>query len=159
MSAVLKPQWRTEPLQLDEIDEVVAIEKKIYDFPWTAGNFRDSLRAGYSCWSYRSPESELVGYGVLMFGVDEAHLLNLSIAAAHQRRGHGSRLLEHFISVSRAQEAKLLFLEVRPSNPGARALYERYNFKHVGTRRGYYPSFRGREDALVFSLSLSSSAA
>ncbi|HKO88007.1 MAG TPA: ribosomal protein S18-alanine N-acetyltransferase [Burkholderiales bacterium] len=154
MSAVLKPQWRFEPLQLDEIDEVVAIEKKIYDFPWTAGNFRDSLRAGYSCWSYRSPDNELVGYGVLMFAVDEAHLLNLSIAEPHQRKGHGSRLLEHFVRVAKQQQAKLLFLEVRPSNPGARALYASFDFQHVGTRRGYYPSFRGREDALVLSLSL-----
>ena len=157
MSAVLKPQWRIEPLQLDEIDEVVAIEKTIYDFPWTAGNFRDSLRAGYSCWCYRSPENELVGYGVLMFGVDEAHLLNLSVAGQHQRMGHGSRLLEHFIRVSRNHAAKLMFLEVRPSNAGARALYARRHFKHVGTRRGYYPSFRGREDALVLSLSLNAS--
>lgn len=154
MSAVLKPQWRIDPLTPEDIDEVAAIEKAIYDFPWTAGNFRDSLRAAYSCWAYRSPNQELVGYGVLMQGVEEAHLLNLSIAEEHQRVGHGSRLLEHFIRMARDQKARVLFLEVRPSNVSGRALYARYNFKQVGTRRGYYPSFRGREDALVLSLDL-----
>lgn len=154
MSAVLKPQWRIDPMVHADIDEIVVIEKTIYDFPWTAGNFRDSLRAGYSCWSYRSPDNELVGYGVLMQGVEEAHLLNLSVAEEHQRQGHGSRLLEHFMRVARDQKARVFFLEVRPTNTSGRALYKRYNFRQIGTRRGYYPSFRGREDALVLSLNL-----
>lgn len=154
MSAVLKPQWRIEPLMMDDIDEIVVIEKSVYDFPWTAGNFRDSLKAGYSCWVYRNPSDELVGYGVLMFGVDEAHLLNLSVAKSFQRMGHGAHLLEHFLRVAQNHQAKLLFLEVRPTNLAGRALYARYEFQHVGTRKAYYPSFHGREDALVLSRSL-----
>lgn len=154
MSAVLKPQWRVETFKEEDLDDIIAIEKTIYEFPWTAGNFRDSLRAGYSCRAYRNPENELVGYGVLMHGVDEAHLLNLSIALPYQRAGHGGRLLEHFIDVARRAKATLVFLEVRPSNLAARALYARHKFKLVGTRRGYYPAAYGREDALVLSLSL-----
>jgi [ribosomal protein S18]-alanine N-acetyltransferase len=156
MSAVLKAQWRIEALRMDDIDEIVVIEKSVYDFPWTAGNFRDSVKAEYSCWTYRNPSDELVGYGVLMFGVDEAHLLNLSIGKEFQRRGHGAHLLEHFVRVAQGHEAKLMFLEVRPTNLAGRRLYERYGFKHVGTRKAYYPSFSGREDALVLSRSLRS---
>ena len=154
MSAVLKPQWQFEPFKEEDLGELIAIEKTVYEFPWTVGNFRDSLRAGYACWAYRNPEEELIGYGVLMHGVDEAHLLNLSIAQPYQRAGHGSRLLEHFVAVAHKAKAKLIFLEVRPSNLAARALYARHNFKLVGTRRGYYPAASGREDALVLSLSL-----
>jgi [ribosomal protein S18]-alanine N-acetyltransferase len=153
MSAVLRPEPWIEPLAARDLDAVVAIEETIYDFPWTSGNFRDSLSAGYSCWGCHAAEG-LVGYAVMMLGANEAHLLNLSIAAPVQRRGYGGRLLEHLLGVARGYQARVIFLEVRPSNPAARRLYLRYGFAQVGVRKGYYPARDGREDALLLSLVL-----
>ncbi|HLU77159.1 MAG TPA: ribosomal protein S18-alanine N-acetyltransferase [Burkholderiales bacterium] len=154
MSAVLAPRPRFEIMRPADLDEVVTIERSVYEFPWTPGNFRDSIRAGYDCRVYRSEHGTLIGYGVLMAGVDEAHLLNISVAAACQRHGYGSQLLEHFIDLTRARRLESIYLEVRPSNHVARRLYQRRGFRQVGLRRGYYPAVDGREDALVLKLAV-----
>jgi len=153
MSAVLKPGPSFEPMSEAELRPVLEIEEAIYEFPWTLGNFRDSLRAGYSCWVYREGD-ELVGYAVLMLGAGEAHLLNLSVAAHAQKRGHGRSLLGNVVGAARSHGAKMLFLEVRPSNQAGQRLYAGYGFRQIGVRRGYYPARRGREDALVLALNL-----
>jgi len=153
MSAVLKPQPRFRPLAESDLAAVMTIERDLYEFPWSPGNFRDSLAAGYSCWAMLS-ERRLIGYAVLMLGAGEAHLLNLSIARAEQRRGHGTRLLHHVLGVARRYGVARLLLEVRPSNAEARALYARNGFAELGVRRGYYPARHGREDALVLSVAL-----
>jgi len=153
MSAVLKPLIELRPMIEADLAAVIAIENAIYAFPWTLGNFRDSLAAGYQCWVYVG-ECGLVGYAVMMYVVDEAHLLNISIASSRQRQGHGSALLRSVCELAREHGARLLFLEVRPSNTGARRLYARHGFKHIGLRREYYPAPTGREDALVLGLPL-----
>jgi [ribosomal protein S18]-alanine N-acetyltransferase len=153
MSAVLRPVSSFEPMTEADLRPVLEIERKIYAFPWTLGNFRDSLRAGYGAWVYRYGE-ELIGYAVFMLAAGEAHLLNLSVAAHAQSRGHGRRLLGHVVGAARERGARVLFLEVRPSNDAGQRLYLGYGFKQVGVRRGYYPAQRGREDALVLSLPL-----
>jgi len=131
----------------------MAIERGIYTHPWTRGNFADSLRAGYECRVLRRG-AELLGYFVLMVAAGEAHLLNLSMSPPHQRHGHGSMLLREAAGIARKLGARSLFLEVRPSNRGAQALYTRFGFRKVGVRRGYYPAPTGREDALVLTLPL-----
>jgi ribosomal-protein-alanine N-acetyltransferase len=153
MSAVLKDEPRLAPMRESDLAEVMAIENAIYSHPWTRGNFADSLRASYQCWTWRAG-SELVGYFILMVAAGEAHLLNLSVSAAHQRRGHGSALLREAMSLARRRQAESLFLEVRPSNGGAKALYGRFGFRQVAVRPGYYPAHGGREDALVLTLVL-----
>jgi len=153
MSAVLRPDLRFEPMTEADLRRVLEIEKNIYAFPWTLGNFRDSIRAGYACWVYREGR-HLIGYAVLVIAADEAHLLNLSVAAHAQNRGHGRRLLGNVIEITRARGARVLFLEVRPSNEAGQRLYAGQGFKQVGVRRAYYPAHRGREDALVLSLDL-----
>jgi ribosomal-protein-alanine N-acetyltransferase len=153
MSAVLKEPPRLEAMRPPDLDEVMAIESAIYSHPWTRGNFADSLRAGYDCRTWRL-EGELIGYFVLTAAAGEAHLLNLSIAARHQRSGHGRALLREAAELARHRGAASLFLEVRPSNLAAQALYTRFGFRRVGVRRGYYPARSGREDALVLSLQL-----
>ena len=136
-----------------DLRQVLEIEGTLYEFPWTPGNFRDSLRAGYCCRVVRDGR-RLIGYAVLMLAAGEAHLLNLSVAAPAQRRGHGRSLLEHVVGIAREHEAKVLFLEVRPTNEVGQRLYAGYGFKQVGVRRGYYPAHRGREDAIVLALDL-----
>ena len=153
MSAVLKPKFELRPMSEADLPAVMVIETRIYAFPWTQGNFRDSLAAGYDCWSYLR-DGELIGYAVLMRAADEAHLLNLSIAANCQKQGYGSLLLQGVCELARGNGARLLFLEVRPSNAAALRLYERHGFQRVGLRREYYPAPAGREDALILSLPL-----
>jgi [ribosomal protein S18]-alanine N-acetyltransferase len=153
MSALPRPEPRIRPLAERDLDPVVAIEREIYEFPWSLGNFRDSLAAGYSCWACHGADG-LVGYAVMMIGAGEAHLLNLSVAAACQRRGYGRQLLEHLMGVARSYGARVLFLEVRPSNAAGRALYAAYGFEQVGIRREYYPARGGREDALLLNYQL-----
>ena len=153
MSAVLKDVPELDLMRDEDLPEVLAVENAIYTHPWTQGNFADSLRAGYDCRTWRIG-AELVGYFVLMAAAGEAHLLNLSVAAAHQRRGHGSELLRQAASLARLRGAKNIFLEVRPSNRGAQALYTRFGFRKVAVRRGYYPADSGREDALVLTRAL-----
>jgi len=153
MSAVLKEAPQLEVMREADLAEVIAIENAIYTHPWTQGNFADSLRARYECRIWRL-DGELIGYFVLMAAAGEAHLLNLSIAPAHQRRGHGSALLREAAAIARGHGAAAMFLEVRPSNRSAQGLYTRFGFRKVAVRRGYYPAHSGREDALVLSLPL-----
>ena len=153
MSAVLKDPPRLAAMRDEDLDEVVAIENAIYSHPWTRGNFTDSLRAGYDCRTWRR-DGELVGYFILMAAAGEAHLLNLSISARHHRNGHGRTLLREAIELARRRGARSLFLEVRPSNLAAQALYTRFGFRRIAVRRGYYPAQAGREDALVLTLPL-----
>lgn len=153
MSAVLKDVPALERMREEDLPEVMAIEEAIYTHPWTPANFADSLRAGYECRTWRV-NGELVGYFILMAAAGEAHLLNLSIAEPHQRRGHGAALLGEAARLARKVGAKNVFLEVRPSNRAAQKLYTRFGFRKVAVRRGYYPAHAGREDALVLTLVL-----
>ncbi|HEV7478270.1 MAG TPA: ribosomal protein S18-alanine N-acetyltransferase [Burkholderiales bacterium] len=153
MSAVLKTVAALAAMREADLAEVMSIEEAIYSHPWTRGNFADSLVAGYECRTWRV-DAELVGYFILMVAAGEAHLLNLSIAPAWQRKGHGSALLREATGIARARGARGIFLEVRPSNSGAQALYTRFGFHKVAVRRGYYPALFGREDALVLTLAL-----
>ena len=154
MSAVLKPGAPLlAPMREQDLVEVMLIEEAIYSHPWTRGNFGDSLVAGYECRTWRV-DAQLVGYFVLMVAAGEAHLLNLSIAPDWQRQGHGSALLREAIGIATARGARSIFLEVRPTNAGAQALYTRFGFRRIAVRRGYYPAQSGREDALVLTLPL-----
>jgi [ribosomal protein S18]-alanine N-acetyltransferase len=157
MNALITPQpWplqRRDMLAADLL-RVVNVEIRAYSHPWSRGNFIDSLAAGYIAELLESRDAGLVGYFVAMPGVDELHLLNITVAPDWQGRGHGTALLD--VVQARALERGLgtLWLEVRESNHRARALYRRRGFAEVGLRRGYYPAAGGREDAVVMSLPL-----
>lgn len=153
MNAVLAPQVEMMPMNLRDLDEVLVIENDVYPFPWTRGNFSDSLLAGYSAWVCRVG-GELVGYAVVMIAVDEGHLLNLSVDRRRQGLGFGARLLRHAMGVARVQGACRLLLEVRPSNARALELYRHFGFARIGVRKNYYPAADGREDALVLTHTL-----
>jgi ribosomal-protein-alanine N-acetyltransferase len=153
MNAVLAPGLEFVPMRAEDVDAVVAAEQRILEFPWTRGNFADSLAAGYSAWIMREAGA-MVGYGVVMMAVDEAHLLNISILPEQQRCGRGRRLLDHFRAAARQQGARRMLLEVRRSNVRARAFYDRVGFVPIGERRDYYAAHAGREDAIVMAIDL-----
>lgn len=155
MSAVLaQPGLSFAAMTPEHLEQVLAIEAAAYPHPWTRGNFEDSLRAGYEA-RLLLDDGAIVGYFVAMKGVDEVHLLNITVAPASQRRGLAHLLLEALALWARQQGAQWLWLEVRVSNERAQQVYQRYGFQRVGQRKGYYPASHGvREDAIVMSLQL-----
>ncbi len=147
---------RVRPMTVRDLDEVTAIEQQAYAFPWTRGNFIDSLSSGHPAWTLRAePGGALLAYYVAMEGVEEMHLLNITVAPAEQGRGHARTLLAHLADQARALQALQLWLEVRQSNDRALQLYLRNGFEAVGRRKGYYPALQGREDAIVMRRPLS----
>ena len=148
MSAQLATVFGYRRMGKPDLEAVMAIENAVYTHPWTRGNFVDSLGAGYHCWVMEGAGA-IAGYCVVAIAANEAHLLNLSIAAGWQRRGLGSAILQFALKLGQEHAVRRIFLEVRASNAPARALYARAGFREIGTRRDYYPSFGGREDAQV----------
>jgi ribosomal-protein-alanine N-acetyltransferase len=136
-----------------DLDEVVHVEYAIYPFPWTRGNFMDSIQSGYETWIVRDGSGTLAGYFLMMPAVDEAHLLNITVSAEFQRQGIGRLLLDKVIELARAKGLRSILLEVRPSNTHALAVYRHCGFAEIGLRRNYYPAPAGkREDAIVMRL-------
>lgn len=131
-----------------DLVQVLAIERRAYDYPWSAGIFKDCLRAGYTC-RVLEQDTRLLGYGVMTAAVEEAHVLNVCVDPPYQGRGYGGVLVEHLLTLAGRMKAHAAYLEVRPSNHAARALYARHGFVQVGVRKGYYPAGEGREDALI----------
>lgn len=155
MNAVFQPvEAEFEPLSEARVESVVAIEELAYDHPWTRGNFLDSMQAGYQA-QLLVAGKQLLGYFVAMKGVDEVHLLNLTVAPQWQGQGWGRVMLDALAQWARGQGAQWLWLEVRASNERAQLIYTRHGYRRVGERKGYYPDANGkREDAVVMSLKL-----
>jgi [ribosomal protein S18]-alanine N-acetyltransferase len=151
---VMPAPERFVPLDQGRIHDVMVLERLIYPFPWTVGNFEDALRSGYSAWTLVTEAQAIIAYSVAMLAVDEAHLLNLAVDPRCQRRGHGWKMLDWTARTMHEYGARSLLLEVRPSNADAQRLYRQYGFETIGTRRGYYPARWGREDAIVMRVAL-----
>lgn len=152
MNALLRPAApaRHRAMVAADLNAVMAIEVAAYPYPWSRGNFIDSLAAGYQAQLRFDAEGALVGYFVALPGFEETHLLNLTVAPAWQGQGHGRALLDRLAAWAHVRGDLALWLEVRQSNAGARALYARHGFVQVGLRKAYYPADRQqREDAVV----------
>ncbi len=137
----------------DDLAMVSDIERRSYDFPWSHGVFRDCLLAGYNCVTLERGD-RVIGYGILSVAAGEAHILNLCVDPLFRSIGYGGRLLDELLSRARYAEVKQIFLEVRPSNKNALALYRKRGFHRIARRPAYYQSRDGREDAEVLSLKL-----
>ena len=154
MSAVIQsPPYFLRPMSKEDLDDIMRIEDVIYDFPWTRQIFLDCLRVGYFC-HVVEVEGELAGYCIMSVGASEAHILNLCISDHHRRLGLGQKLLLHMLTMAKNKEINTVFLEVRPSNEAALALYDKLGFNQIGIRNDYYPAKVGREDAVILAKSL-----
>jgi [ribosomal protein S18]-alanine N-acetyltransferase len=136
-----------------DIPGVTAVERASYEFPWSEGIFRDCLRVGYLC-RIAECEGEVVSYGIVAMGAGEAHILNICVSATMRCRGVGRQMMNLLLERSRQAGMGEVFLEVRPSNMHAIALYQSLGFVEVGRRKAYYQAVDGREDALVLRLQL-----
>lgn len=160
MSSVMKPahdhaSLRFARMRVTDVDDVARVEQDAYPFPWTRGNFLDSLDSGYDAWVLRERDGRLAGYFLLMPVVDEMHLLNITVRPDLQGAGLGSRLLHEVRALTQAAGMSGILLEVRPSNRHALAVYQHVGFQQIGLRKSYYPAAAGsREDAIVMRLQL-----
>ncbi len=153
MSALLRPEVSYRRMRSADLVAVAELEKSLYAFPWSLGNFRDSVEAGYDCWVACHGE-RVVAYAILMVALDEAHLLNIAVAAPWQNRGIGRAFLDFMLGVARQAKCQIVYLEVRPSNLAARHLYRQAGFQQIAIRPSYYPAHGGREDALFLGITL-----
>ncbi|MBZ0071497.1 MAG: ribosomal protein S18-alanine N-acetyltransferase [Thiohalobacteraceae bacterium] len=154
MSAILRSaDSKFRPMAEADLPEIMEIERRAYPYPWTIGILRDCLRVGYTCWLYER-RGVIQAYGVMSIAAGEAHVLNLCVRPESQGSGFGRGMLTQLIALARRHGADTLLLEVRPSNPAALHLYQSLGFNEVGSRKNYYPAEQGREDALIFALSL-----
>jgi len=133
---------------------VVAIEQRAYAHPWNRTHFLDSLQSGNQAQLLMAGDV-LLGYFVAMQGVNEVHLLNITVAPQYQGQGWSRVMLDALTLWARGQSAEWLWLEVRVGNLRAMRVYEAHGYKRVGQRKEYYPSGHGqREDAVVMGLRL-----
>jgi len=158
MNAMARPpaatEVRFELLTAAQLDALMVIEQSAYSHPWTRGNFLDALAAGNQI-QLLMADAQILGYFVAMPGVEEAHLLNITVAPAFQQQGWARVMLDGLALWARGQGAQWLWLEVRASNARARQIYETHGYRRVGLRKRYYPGTGDqREDAVVMSLPL-----
>ena len=137
----------------DDVFMVSDIERRSYEFPWSHGVFRDCLLAGYQN-IVLVRDSSVVGYGVLSIAAGEAHILNICVHPDYRSHGYGEKLLDELLFRARAASVHTIFLEVRPSNERAIALYRKKGFHKVANRPAYYQADKGREDAAVLAKKL-----
>jgi len=155
MSSVLKQEkeWQKRcfsKMNVTDIEDVIAVEQNAYPFPWTRGNFLDSLESGYEAWVLRDEDGRLLGYFLMMYAIEEVHLLNITVRPDMQGQGLGRRLLDKLMGVARDSGMHAVLLEVRPSNDHALMVYRHLGFAQIGQRKNYYPAAGAkREDAIV----------
>ncbi len=140
-------------MQIDDVPEIMEIERAVYTHPWTEGIFIDCIRVGYNCWVYLEND-KIVSYGLVSVAVNEAHILNICVAQDQQGKGHGKHMLYKLMQLAEERQGNSIFLEVRESNLVAQNLYDQEGFNRIGLRKNYYPAEEGREDALVFAKEL-----
>ncbi len=139
----------------EDLSVVADIERQSYEFPWSHGVFRDCLLAGYQC-IVLARDDAVVGYGILSIAAGEAHILNICIHPDNRSMGYGEKLLDEILFRARSSSVRQIFLEVRPSNEHALALYRKKDFHKVADRPAYYQASQGREDANVLVKKLTS---
>lgn len=135
---------------------VHSIDKSVTIEPWTERLYVECIGVGYECWVIVQ-DQEVIGFGVMNYAANEAHILNIAVTPSRQREGQGERMLQHLLNLARQHGCDEIFLEVRVSNTPAIELYKKYSFVEVGMRKNYYPledGGPGKEDALTLALSL-----
>ncbi len=145
---VAPPRFALRRLELSDLDAIERIEKASYPTPWSRSMFTSELAKPSShSLAAVTPAGELVGYLILSRYVDAWHVMNVAVAPEYRRHGIASALLEQLFEITRDDARRGYTLEVRVSNVSAIRLYERFDFKPCGVRRGYYTD--NREDALI----------
>jgi len=145
-----KPELSFRRMDIGDIDDVMVVEKKVYQYPWTEGIFNDCIRVGYECW-LAEIDDDIVAHAVSSVAAGESHILNISVGPKCQGQGIGKAFIEFLVKIAKAKQATVIMLEVRPSNVAAIRCYDATGFNEIGCRKDYYPAADGREDALLYA--------
>jgi [ribosomal protein S18]-alanine N-acetyltransferase len=143
------------PLIEIDLPAVLAIEEASFPSPWSHAAFLHELNNPHSCLTVAEQDGTVIGYLCCWYVADEIQILDVAVHPEHRRKGVGERLLHHALTTGRMRDASSANLEVRRSNVAAIALYEKFGFREVAIRRGYY---RDGEDALLMVCSWLSGA-
>ena len=149
---VARPPVRVaiEPMRLEHLPSIHAIEQASFSAPWPANAYRSELETNrLASYLVARVDDDIVGYGGMWLMVDEAHITTFAIHPAWRRQHIGERLLLEFVDVAILRRAREMTLEVRLSNLPARRLYEKFGFRPVGVRPRYYSD--DHEDALIMT--------
>jgi ribosomal-protein-alanine N-acetyltransferase len=139
-----------EPMTIDDLEAVHAIERASFSVPWPDDAYRNELRTNrLASYVVARAGDEIVGFGGLWVMVDEAHITTFAVDPRWRRRGVGEWLLLGLLARAVGRNAREATLEVRLSNMPARRLYEKYGFRPVGIRPRYYSD--NGEDALIMT--------
>ena len=142
-----------EPMTVDDLPGVLAIERASFTSPWTESNFRHEITENPLAWNLVARAAgRVVAFACAYVVADELMINDLAVAAAARGRGLGRNLLRHLIEGARVRGCRRATLEVRPSNAAARALYASFDFVVVGRRPGYYADTG--EDGLLLARDL-----
>ncbi len=140
-------------MRLSDLDEVMRIEKKSYPIGWSKSVMRDCIKSDYHTIVLKK-DKQVIGFGIIMTALDEAHLLNMCIDSDFQGKGYGRKLLKYLKNICLCNHCKIFLLEVRESSLVAQSLYKSFGFKQIGLRKNYYKKPNGREHAIVMNKSL-----
>ena len=138
------------PMTFEDVETVMYLENKVYQFPWTDRIFKDCIRVGYECWLAQLGNT-VVAHAVVSVAAGESHILNLSVTENLQGRGIGKQFIQFLLNIAHNKQAQVMMLEVRPSNIRAINCYNSAGFNEIGSRKDYYPAPNGKEDALLFA--------
>lgn len=140
---------KIQPMQKIEVDDVLKIEEQAYgDHHWSKDSFYGELSNDLAhYYSAFDLEGNLIGYAGSWQILDEAHITTIAVKPELKRKKIGEALLNKILEECYKNEIKYITLEVRASNTPAISLYEKYGFKSLGTRKGYYQN--NNEDALI----------
>lgn len=135
-------------MRMEDIPEIVEVELESFTAPWTPEAFRQELKYNQNAhYIVMLHEGRIIGYAGMWLIIDEAHITNVAIREKYRGKKLGRKLLRHLIDSALLLGAERMTLEVRVSNRIAQSLYERFGFRPVGIRKGYYSD--NHEDALI----------
>jgi ribosomal-protein-alanine N-acetyltransferase len=137
-------------MRLDDLPEVLEIERASFRTPWPPHAYRTELETNrLATYLVARVDGRVVAFGGMWLMVDEAHITTFAVDPGWRRQGIGERLLLAMMDIAIARGAREATLEVRLSNVAARRLYEKFGLRPVGVRPRYYSD--DREDALVMT--------
>jgi ribosomal-protein-alanine N-acetyltransferase len=136
-------------MDLDDLDKIIDIEEKTFEFPWNIDIFKSCLEYNYLCKIFEN-KNELIGYIIAKVVAREVDLCNIVICPSYRNKGWGKKIFHDFLLFIEGS-VDVIWLEVRKSNINAIHFYENLGFKPMCIRKGYYPTKHAREDGIVYS--------
>lgn len=134
-------------MSANHVPQVAELEKMCFHDPWSESSIASELRNPLACWLVAVEDGVVVGYVGSQTVIDTTDMMNIAVHPDFRRRGIAQMLVEQLVAKLKARQSLRLMLEVRSSNMGAQALYEKMGFTQVGLRKNYYRN--PKEDALI----------